>query len=135
MSDSPDTIGPASRHNILVNLVNRFTGMSTSQFTLSYDGDALNNGQMDVRELAPALLAAGDLLSEANRQVNQDRVTLSVNVQSGFEKGSFDINLVTNQGALSQLASLVTGEHIVVASALVMLIFGGRGFLDLLKWL
>jgi hypothetical protein len=110
--------------------------MSTSQFTLSYDGDQLRDGQMDVRELGPALLAVGDLLSEANQEVNGGRVTLSVNVQAGFEKGSFDISLVTNQGPLSELMSLVTGDHIVVASALVLLLFGGRGSLfDLLKWL
>jgi hypothetical protein len=135
MFGSPDTIGRANQHNTLIHLVNRLTGMSTSQFTLSYDGEALKSGQMDVRDLAPALLAASDLLSEANRQVNQDRVTLSVSVQGGFEKGSFDITLVTNQGVLSQLASLVTGDRIIAASALVMLLFGGRGLLDLLKWL
>src|SRR5271168_1220700 len=122
MSGSPDTIGPAIRREALSKLVNKLTGMSSSHFTLSYHGDALKNGQMDVRELAPALLAAGDLLSEANREVNENRVSLSVNVQSGFERGSFEINLVTNQGVVSQLTSLVTGDRIMVASALVMLI-------------
>jgi hypothetical protein len=135
MLASPDRIGPVSSHNILVGLINRARGMSTSQFTLSYDGDELRTGQMDVRELGPALLAVGDLLSEANQEVNGGRVTLSVNVQAGFEKGSFDISLITNQGPLSELMSIVTGEHIIVASALVMLLFGGRGLLDLLKFL
>lgn len=135
MLSSPDRIGPTADHNVLVGLINRARGMSTSQFTLSYDGDELRDGQMDVRELGPALLAVGELLSEANQEVNGGRVTLSVNVQAGFEKGSFDISLVTNQGPLSELMSLVTGEHIMVASALVVMLFGGRGFLDLLKWL
>jgi hypothetical protein len=135
MLHGPDSIGPANRHHALGALVNRFRGMSTSQFTLSYDGSLLANGQMDVRELAPALLAAGELLTAANREANENRVELSVKVQAGFERGSFEILLIASQTPLNQLTGLLTGENIVTASALSMLIFGGRGLLDFLKFL
>ena len=59
---------------------------------IAYDGEALRSGAMDVRELAPALLAIGDLLQQANRILNDDKATLAVKVRSDFERGSFGIN-------------------------------------------
>jgi len=107
--------------------------MSTSQFSLVYDGDALRAGEMDVRELAPALLGVGELFEEANRQLNAERASLSVNVRAGFKQGSFVIDLSAHQDIIEQIKGLITGEHIVVTAALVTIIFGGRGLFDLLK--
>lgn len=59
---------------------------------IAYDGPALRTGSMDVRELAPALLAVGDLLQQANRVLNSDRATLAVKVRSDFERGSFGLS-------------------------------------------
>lgn len=59
---------------------------------IAYDGPALRAGSMDVRELAPALLAVGDLLQQTNRLLNGERATLAVKVRSDFERGSFGIS-------------------------------------------
>jgi CHASE3 domain sensor protein len=59
------------------------TDMSKAHFQLAYDVKA---GTMDVNELAPALLATGDLLREANRQLNGERSDVSVKVQSDLHK-------------------------------------------------
>lgn len=102
--------------------------MSTAYFTLIYDGSALTDGQMDVRELAPSLQGISDLFEESNRNLNNGEATVSV--QGGFEKGSLIIGLVATQTIVGHLA-----ENIVLVTSLVTLLFGSRGVLDFLKWL
>lgn len=46
--------------------------MSKIAFQLRYDGPALSEHGMDVGDLAPALLALGDLIKRANATVNGD---------------------------------------------------------------
>ncbi len=43
------------------------------RFHLVYDGPALQEHQMDVRALAPALLSVGNLVEQANEIFNGDR--------------------------------------------------------------
>jgi hypothetical protein len=59
--------------------------MNTAQFSIYFDGPALREGTMDVRDLAPAMLALGDMLEHANRVVNGPEVTVSVRVK-GFPR-------------------------------------------------
>jgi hypothetical protein len=106
--------------------------MSTSQFTLVYDGEGLRGGEMDVRELAPALLGVGELFEEANRELNQQRAGLSVRVKAGFRQGSFVVDLTAHQNVIEQIIGLIKQDPLVQISALVMLLFGGRGLFDLL---
>jgi hypothetical protein len=44
--------------------------MSRAHFKVSYNGVALQEGRLDVRDLAPALLAVGSLFDAANRALN-----------------------------------------------------------------
>src|SRR5262249_38676432 len=74
---------------------------------IAYDGPAMKDRSMDVRDLAAALLALGDLLQGANRVVNGDKATLAVRVQADFTTGSFDIGLTLVQGVMSHLAGLL----------------------------
>ena len=56
--------------------------MSQTSFSIAYDGPAVESGSMDVRDLAPALLALGQLFDAANSVLNDERTTISVNVQA-----------------------------------------------------
>lgn len=76
--------------------------MSSSELSISYDGDSLRAGLMDVQELAPALLATGTLIQEANRLINGDTTHTDLKVKSDFRRGSFLVTLVVDQSLLEQ---------------------------------
>lgn len=67
--------------------------MADSAFAVRYVGPALTDGQMAVRDLAPALLAMGDLFAEASTIVFPDRPPVSLNIEATAE-GSFAVQLV-----------------------------------------
>ncbi|NLW92895.1 MAG: hypothetical protein GXY34_15000 [Syntrophomonadaceae bacterium] len=61
-------------------------------FEIAYTGPGVD-GRMDIRDLAPALLAFGDLVESANLVIGDPKTTIKVIVQSNFEKGSFQVKL------------------------------------------
>lgn len=99
--------------------------MSKAEFQLSYDGPALTDGSMDVNELAFSLMAVGDLLREANRELNADRAEVSVRVKSDFKKGSFDVAMLVDQSLLEHASKLLfPGMATIGGLALLRLLFG-----------
>jgi hypothetical protein len=114
--------------------------MPTEEFTISYNGEAVRNGQMDVRELAPALLAAGTLLQKANALLNGDRARVSVKVRSEFKHASFHVACVVTQDLIDQAKTfLLRHPDIKDAKDILEIIFfyagGGVGLFRLIKWL
>jgi hypothetical protein len=111
--------------------------MSNANFYVFFDGPALATGKMDVRELAPALLALGEIFEEANRVINQDRASIVVNVKSGFEKGSFGILIDLYQGLADQISILFSREAIATAANIAQVLgfmgIGGGASIGLLK--
>jgi len=110
-----------------------------STFRVTYDGPALQTNEMDVRELAPALLAVGDLLEVATRELIPGNTKAQVNVRGSFKTGSFGIEFGL---AMSWVRDLLAGpEFTATANALAVL--GAIGFLAskknnllaALKWL
>ena len=65
---------------------------------LVYDGPSLADGSMNVRDLAPALMAIGSFFDDANRIVNGPNATIGVNVRA-TAPGSFEILFQVTQTA------------------------------------
>lgn len=116
--------------------------MSRENFQISYDGPALASNEMDVKDLAPALLALGELFEEANRILNGEKVKTSVNIKA-TSPGSLNIDFSLVQDILTQARSLFSSEGataIVNAKELIGLLFlggcsGGAGLFKLIAWL
>jgi len=114
-----------------------------SHFRITYDGPALARSEMDVRELAPALLAAGDLLDAATRALNGERVKAQTNVRASFKVGSFgiDFNLATDWAL--KVRDFFAGENASAAANAIEILGalglaawrGQRGLVAVLKWL
>lgn len=112
------------------------TDMSKARFTIAYDGAALRESTMDVRDLAPALLAAGALFDAANRTLNGPNAPkITVNVVA-TAPGCFEIALELVQTFYEQAKLLLTGDTVTAALNLKELIFaGGIGLIALVKFL
>lgn len=117
--------------------------MSTSvHFSIKYDGPALATHEMDVRELAPALVALSDLLEEANRAAYPSAAAVRVSVRGNFKGGSFGVDLIAVQSMADQLVTLFSGPAATAAANLAGILSGvgligaaGGGLIGVIKWL
>jgi hypothetical protein len=122
--------------------------MSEAHFSLIFRGRSVDDGEIDVRDLAPALLAVGDLLQAANHTINGEQANVAVKVKATSE-GSFEIDLSLWQHVLDSIFTYSETHRDGIAAAneltdLVMKAAGGLtggvmcvggGLLALLKWL
>ena len=95
-----------------------------ADFKIVYDGPDLRDHLMDVRDLAPALLSASQLIERANCLLNGDRVTIKLEVRA-LQAGSFEIWLELSQSLYDQAARFLSGDLIESALNLKEILFGG----------
>ncbi len=91
----------------------------TASFQITYDGRALDNHEMDVRELAPALVAVADVLEEANALLNGGSTKISVNVRGSFKNGSFGIEFALYQDIIQQVMGWLSSQGTTCAVNLI----------------
>lgn len=112
--------------------------MSKTSLQIVYDGPALQSHEMEVRDLAPALLALGELFEEANATLNDGRSKVSVSVKGSFKTGCFAIDLGVTQSLVQQAQDLFAGTPVTAAlnlvTALGLAAGASRGVLHLIKW-
>lgn len=109
--------------------------MSRANFTIAYDGAAIADGTMAVRDLAPALLAVGQLFDAANRALNgSDAPPITVNVKA-TSHGSFQIALEVIQSFLESARGFLSGDTVTAALNLKELVLAGAGATYGLLWL
>lgn len=116
--------------------------MSRKEFSVAYNGAGRGGDHsIDVDLLAPALLAFGKLIREANKEFNGKATKANVLVVSDFEHKCFNINFEVAVTMLEQLRALVGMEQVKDAKDIlewVGLIAGGSistlTFLGILKW-
>ena len=98
--------------------------MTDASFRLRYRGAALRDGAMDIRDLAPALLALGEIFEEANGLLNSDRAEVRVRINADFRSSSFEVQLDIYQDILVQSGMLLGTENVKSAVELIRLIIG-----------
>jgi len=108
-------------------------------FSVRYDGPALFNHTMDVRELAPALVALSDLFEGANKAAFPNAPDVRVKVSGNFKAGSFGIDLAVVQTFAEQVVSLLSGKGSTAIANLTAIVSAlgitGGGLFGLIKWL
>jgi hypothetical protein len=111
----------------------------TVHFKVTYDGVALDVHEMDINDLAPSLLALSDLIKQANKVLNtQTNASVAVKIKGAFKAGSFGLEVGVHQSALEFFnlfnQPLVTGA-LNLLTLLGFVGVGGKGLLDVLRWL
>jgi hypothetical protein len=110
------------------------TVMAETTFEVSYDGDALRDGRMPVRDLAPALLALGQLFTEASQLLYPDNDPVSLEIEA-TQEGSFLVDLILHAAGAGWdqvshlsggegLTALVIFKEFVVGDSVDMSLFG-----------
>jgi len=113
-----------------------------TQFRITYDGPALEQHEMEARELAPALLAMANLLESGVKALYGSQANARISVKGTFKKGSFSIDFGTTINVVNTIKDLFAGEGMTAlanAKAVLELLGlaggGAFGLVQLLKWL
>lgn len=107
--------------------------------TIRYDGPALAGHEMDVQDLAPALLALADMIQFANKKFNGTEASIKVLVNADVEQRCFMIDVSLVQSFLDQAKGFLGSDHVKTAYDIAewvgLLGSGSMGLFQLLKFI
>ena len=99
--------------------------MSDGRFSVVFDGLAVKNGEIDVADFAPAVLALGELIKEANQTLNGDRAIATVKLKAS-KQGSFEAMLMLDFSWVEAAKDFFSdGESVASANGLLELLIKG----------
>jgi hypothetical protein len=112
--------------------------MTEEHIRLIYDGPAVEDGEMDIAQLAPSLLAFGKLVESFDALASGEMGRVRVKVRADVRRGSFDVGI-----ALSFLDSakawLISPDGIVTTEILALLGLSAKdgvvGLIQAVRWL
>ncbi|MGD9734424.1 MAG: hypothetical protein AB7V58_02260 [Solirubrobacterales bacterium] len=115
------------------------TVMAETTFEVKYDGEALRDGRMPVRDLAPALLALGQLFTEASQLLYPENDPVSLEIEA-TKQGSFSVDLIlhASQMGWDQISSMSVTEGFTALYVFKDFVIGDSADLSLfklIKWL
>lgn len=106
--------------------------------TIRYDGPALAGHEMDVQDLAPALLALAEIIQTANRKFNGDHAAIKVLVNADVDQKCFQIDISLVQSIIDRAKSLFETDTVKTALEIAKAvgIVGGSTLtlFKLIKW-
>ena len=106
-----------------------------TEFAVSFEGPTFVDHTMEVRDLAPALLALGQAFDRANGLLNGDRASVSLSIRA-TRPGSFELVLLLEQ-VFEGAGDILTGDLFTSAANLTQLMIGtpflGVGLINLVK--
>lgn len=120
------------------------TDSDDMKFRIIYDGPALDNHEMDIRDLAPALIALSDVFEEAAKTLYGKKAVVTVKVNASFKAGSFGIDLLASSPSwVKQAIEFFSGDSISATLNIIALLGltkaagdqASKGLLDLIKWI
>ena len=90
--------------------------------TIRYDGDDLSGHEIDVQELAPALLALAEMIQATNRKFNGDDISMKVLVKADIEQQCFQLQIHIVQSLLEAAKHLFSTEQYKTAREIAELL-------------
>ena len=120
--------------------------MVRDHFRVVYDGPAVQDGEMDVAQLASSLLALGKLIENADAIRTGDPGRVKVRVRADVQRGSFDVGIAVHwiEGlADAAIAWAMTPEGAGTLALIGLLglnvkdvtLIGGKGVIQVVRWL
>lgn len=120
--------------------------MAGDHFRVVYDGPAVEDGEMEVSQLAASLLALGKLIENADAIRTGEAGRVKVRVKSDLKRGSFDVGIAVHwlDGIIdATTAWAMTPQGAAIISLLGLLGIsvkdvakaGGNGLIQTVRWL
>ncbi len=107
---------------------------------IAYTGPLLDHGEMDVKELAPALIAFADLVENVNTIIGGEQPIKVLVNQDSIQRGSFDVTLLLMVDSILEQAKLFMGvaDESGLSALVEILGFAGSScasIFTLIKWI